>query len=73
MPAPNVRCILTFRTRPAFRRRGVQTALLQAQLVAAREQGCDLALTITAPGSDSQRNMERAGFRLAYTKAILMA
>jgi GNAT superfamily N-acetyltransferase len=60
-------------TRPAFRRRGVQTALLQAQLVAAREQGCDLVLTITAPGSDSQRNMERSGFRLAYTKAILVA
>jgi len=60
-------------TRPAFRRRGVQTALLQAQLVAAREQGCDLALTITSPGSDSQRNMERVGFRLAYTKAILVA
>jgi len=59
-------------TRPAFRRRGVQTALLQAQLAAAREQGCDLALTITAPGSDSQRNMERSGFRLAYTKAILV-
>jgi len=60
-------------TRPAFRRRGVQMALLQAQLVAAREQGCDLALTITSPGSDSQRNMERMGFRLAYTKAILVA
>ena len=59
-------------TRPAFRRRGVQTALLQAQLVAAREQGCDLALTMTSPGSDSQRNMERVGFRLAYTKAILV-
>jgi len=59
-------------TRPAFRRRGVQTALLQAQLVAAREQGCDLALTITSPGSDSQRHKERMGFRLAYTKAILV-
>ena len=59
-------------TRPAFRRRGVQTALLQAQVVAAREQGCDLALTMTSPGSDSQRNMERAGFRPAYTKAILV-
>jgi len=42
------------------------------QLAAAREQGCDLALTITSPGSDSQRNMERMGFRLAYTKAILV-
>ena len=59
-------------TRPAFRRRGVQTALLQVQSVAAREQGCDLALTVTSPGSDSQRNMERVGFRLAYTKAILV-
>jgi len=59
-------------TRPAFRRRGVQTALLQAQLAAAREQGCDLALTVTAPGSDSQRNMERAGFRLAYTKVVVV-
>lgn len=60
-------------TRPAFRRRGVQTALLQVQLAAAREQGCDLALTVTSPGSASQRNMERVGFRLAYTKAILVA
>jgi len=59
-------------TRPAFRRRGVQTALLQAQVVAAREQGCDWALTITSPGSDSQRHKERMGFRLAYTKAILV-
>ncbi|HUV89752.1 MAG TPA: hypothetical protein VMY80_08870 [Anaerolineae bacterium] len=40
---------------------------------AAREQGCDLALVLTSPGSDSQRNVERAGFRLAYTKAVLSA
>jgi len=42
------------------------------QLATAQEQGCDLALTITSPGSDSQRNMERSGFRLAYTEAILV-
>jgi GNAT superfamily N-acetyltransferase len=59
-------------TRPEFRRRGVQTALLRARLAAAREQGCDLAIALTSPGSASQRNIERVGFRLAYTKATLM-
>ena len=49
-------------TRPAFRNRGVQTALLQARLAAARRAGCDLAVVGTSPGSDSQRNIERAGF-----------
>jgi GNAT superfamily N-acetyltransferase len=55
-------------TRPEFRRRGVQTALLQARLAAARAQGCDLAMALTSPGGASQRNIERVGFRLAYTK-----
>lgn len=60
-------------TRPAFRRRGVQAALLAARLAAARAAGCDLALVLTEPGSDSQRNVERAGFRLAYTQVLLAA
>ena len=55
-------------TRPAFRQRGVQTALLQARLAAARELGCDLAMVLTEPGSGSQRNVQRAGLGLAYTK-----
>jgi GNAT superfamily N-acetyltransferase len=59
-------------TRPAFRRRGVQMALLQARLAAARKSGCDLAASMTEPGSDSQRNMIRVGFRLAYTKARMV-
>lgn len=59
-------------TRPEFRRQGVQTALLQARLDAVREQGCDVAMVVTSPGSDSQRNVEQIGFRLAYTKAILV-
>jgi GNAT superfamily N-acetyltransferase len=58
-------------TRTAFRRQGVQSALIRARLVAAREAGCDLAMALTAPGSASQRNMERASFRLAYTKAVM--
>jgi GNAT superfamily N-acetyltransferase len=58
-------------TRVAFRKRGVQTALLNARLRAAQEAGCDLAHVLTAPGSASQRNVERSGFSLAYTKVVL--
>jgi GNAT superfamily N-acetyltransferase len=59
-------------TRPAFRRRGVQTALIRARLAAARALGCEFAVALTEPGSDSQRNLMRKGFELAYTKAILV-
>ncbi len=57
-------------TRPRFRHRGVQTALLVVRLGHAIAAGCDLALIHTDPGSPSQRNVERLGFRLAYTKVL---
>jgi GNAT superfamily N-acetyltransferase len=60
-------------TRPAFRKRGIQTALLFARLAAAQELGCDLAISLTEPGSASQRNLERLGFGLAYTKVTMVA
>lgn len=55
-------------TLPEFRNRGVQKALLQARIAKAAELGCDLAMVATAPGSGSQRNVERAAFRVAYTR-----
>lgn len=55
-------------TRPAFRRRGAQTALLAARLRHARTSGCDLAMICARPGSDSHRNAERRGFCVAYTR-----
>ncbi len=58
-------------TRVSYRRRGVQTALIEARLAAARQAGCDLAMVMTVPGSDSQRNLSRTGFWLAYTKVVL--
>jgi GNAT superfamily N-acetyltransferase len=58
-------------TRVAYRRRGVQMALLYHRLAAAYAAGCDLALVVTEPGSASQKNVERAGFRLAYSKTIM--
>jgi len=58
-------------THPAFRRRGVQQALLEVRLTAACEADCDLAMVMTVPGTASQRNVQRAGFELAYTKVVL--
>ncbi len=58
-------------TPPEFRGRGVQTALIHARLSAAGSKGCLMATAATVPGSVSQRNYERAGFRVAYTKSIM--
>jgi GNAT superfamily N-acetyltransferase len=55
-------------TVPEGRRRGAQQALLDARLRAAAARGCDLAMVVTAVGSASQRNSERNGFKVAYTR-----
>ncbi|MFN8000661.1 MAG: GNAT family N-acetyltransferase [Acidobacteriota bacterium] len=55
-------------TIPEGRQQGAQLALLEHRLRYALEQGCDLAMMGAAPGSGSQRNAERQGFRIAYTR-----
>ena len=55
-------------TIPESRKQGAQLALLDARLRYAVEQGCDLAMMGALPGSGSQRNAERQGFRIAYTR-----
>jgi ribosomal protein S18 acetylase RimI-like enzyme len=57
-------------TLPEYRRRGVQTALIAARIADARAAGCDLVSSQAEFGSASQRNLERAGLRVAYTKAV---
>ena len=59
-------------TAPAHRRRGIQTALLSARLADAAAAGCDIAVVSTQPGSKSQQNVQRRGFDLLYTRAILV-
>lgn len=59
-------------TLPASRRRGVQSALLQARLTRGREAGCEMAVVTTQPGSKSQENVQRAGFELIYSRAVLV-
>ncbi len=56
---------------PQFRCRGLQSELIAARLNEAAAQGCDLATASTLPGSQSQRNYERLGFQVVYTKFTL--
>jgi GNAT superfamily N-acetyltransferase len=55
-------------TTPNARKQGAQLAILESRLRYAAEQGCDLAMMGAQPGSTSQRNAERQGFRIAYTR-----
>ena len=55
-------------TIPEMRRCGFQAALLEARMRYAYEHGCPLAMMVTEAGSQSQRNAERKGFRIAYTR-----
>jgi GNAT superfamily N-acetyltransferase len=59
-------------TAPEHRRRGVQTARLSTRLADAAAAGCDVAVVTTAPGSKSQQNVQRQGFQLLYTRAVLV-
>ena len=59
--------------RPAFRMRGVHTALIRERLRKAQELGCDTVDIFAAPGSVSERNAQRHGLTLAYTKAVMKA
>jgi GNAT superfamily N-acetyltransferase len=54
-----------------FRRRGVHRALIQARLKMAAERECEIVTAGTQPGSGSQRDYERLGFQVAYTKLIM--
>lgn len=55
-------------TVPEARRQGAQSALLDARLRCAHENGCRIAMMSASPGSGSQRNAEKNGFRIAYTR-----
>ena len=59
-------------THPAFRRRGVQTTLLRARLTHAAASGAEYAMVTTQPGSKSQQNVQRDGFSLLYSRALLV-
>jgi GNAT superfamily N-acetyltransferase len=60
-------------TLPEHRRRGAQGAILAARIRAAVEEGCEVVVTETGARvegmpTSSYRNIERAGFELAYVR-----
>lgn len=55
-------------TVPEGRNQGAQSALLESSLHYASSQKCTIALMCASPGSQSQRNAEKNGFRIAYTR-----
>ncbi len=59
-------------TLPAFRRRGVQSALLRHRLAVARAAACQLALMTTQPGSKSHENGCRQGFVQLLNRALMV-
>ena len=54
-----------------YRSRGLQMRLIHQQLAHTKVRGCDMAMVQATPGSASERNIARAGFRLAYTKLFV--
>ncbi|HEX5059884.1 MAG TPA: GNAT family N-acetyltransferase [Kofleriaceae bacterium] len=56
----------------AHRRRGVQAALLATRLADACAAGATLAVITTAAGTQSQANVMKLGFALAYARAVLV-
>src|SRR6185295_18163083 len=54
------------------RRQGLHRELILARLNEALVQSCDLATASTLPGSISQRNYERLGFQVVYTKVTMV-
>jgi hypothetical protein len=69
----NVATLSGSAVRPGFRGRGAHAALIRARLVAARQAGMEWAASSTMPASQSQRNLEREGFRVLYPKVVLTA
>lgn len=62
-------CILSgASTVPEARRKGAQNALLSARLRFAKDKGCKLAMMGALPGSQSQKNAQKNGFNIAYTR-----
>jgi GNAT superfamily N-acetyltransferase len=59
-------------TLAVFRRQGLHRELIAARLSEAIAQGCDMATATTEAGSASQRNYERVGFEVVYTKVTLV-
>jgi GNAT superfamily N-acetyltransferase len=68
--AENVGYCADAATHPAFRGRGLQTALLHRRIADARAAGVDFVCSGADFLSQSHRNMERAGMRVLFVRSL---
>ncbi|MFN8493031.1 MAG: GNAT family N-acetyltransferase [Caldilineaceae bacterium] len=59
-------------THPEHRRQGAHCALIRARLHAANEAGCTQVFAVTDSDTQSGRNLQRLGFRLAYNYLLFV-
>lgn len=53
---------------PAYRARGLQKKLIETRLYVAQQNGMEIATVTTEPGTISDLNVQKSGFRSAYTR-----
>jgi GNAT superfamily N-acetyltransferase len=64
-------CLLGTTVLPAWRRRGVQSALMVARMKLARDRGAKWMCVHSEPGIATERNALRMGFAVIYTKVVM--
>ncbi|MEM9166851.1 MAG: GNAT family N-acetyltransferase [Planctomycetota bacterium] len=69
---PPVSALFAAAVREPWRRRGVQQALLAHRLKTALASGARIATIHANPGIPTERNAARLGFRLGYTKVVMV-
>lgn len=57
-------------TVPSLRKKGIQSALIRKRIYQASLEECNLFVGQAKFGSTSHTNMEKAGMKIGYTKAI---
>ena len=59
-------------TKPEFRGRGCQTALIYIRMAFAASLGCSHVVTFAVPDTSSERNVQRCGFDIAHRLEVWM-
>jgi GNAT superfamily N-acetyltransferase len=71
-PTAGVAALFSDSVLVSHRRRGLHRELIAARLRDALAHGCDLATASTLPDSASQRNYQRSGFEVVYTRVTFI-
>lgn len=61
-------CLMGTSVLPAYRRRGIQQALISVRVVEAKRLGAKFVAIDARPGIPTERNARRMGFQLGYVK-----